>query len=193
LALGFAFQDLAVNFIAGVFMAVRKSFRIGDIIESNGFMGKVTEISLRSTKVLTFQGQKIVIPNRLIFENPLSNYSTGQRRIDLGVGVSYGDDLQKVEDVTLQAVKNLSIHDVNRPVDLYYEGFGDSSINFIIRFWVEFKQQPDFLKARSEAIKAIKAAYDAEDITIPFPIRTLDFGIKGGEKLDAMLSERKDG
>jgi len=191
LALGFAFQDLAANFIAGVFMAVRKPFRIGDIIESNGYMGKVTEISLRSAVIRTFDGQKIVLPNRLVFENPLKSYSMGQRRIDLGVGVSYGDDLQKVEDVTLIAVKNLPMVDRERPVDLYYEGFGDSSINFIVRFWVEFKQQTDYLKARSEAIKAIKAAYDAEDITIPFPIRTLDFGIKGGEKLDAMLSERR--
>jgi small conductance mechanosensitive channel len=193
LALGFAFQDLAANFIAGVFMAVRKPFRIGDIIESNGFMGIVIDISLRSTVIRTLQGQKVVLPNKSVFENPLENYSTGQRRIDLGVGVSYGDDLQKAEDVTLAAVKALPMIDPNKPVDLYYEAFGDSSINFTIRFWIDFKKQTDYLKARSEAVKAIKAAYDRENITIPFPIRTLDFGIKGGQKLDAMLSERRGG
>lgn len=191
LALGFAFQDLAANFIAGVYLAVRNPFDIGDIIESNGFVGKVNHISLRSTTIITFQGQRIVVPNKSVFENPLQNFSTSHRRIDLAVGVSYGDDLQQVQDVTLAAVEALPMVDDNKPVDLYYDGFGDSSINFTVRFWIDFQDQPDFLLARSEAIKAIKAAYDREDITIPFPIRTLDFGIKGGEKLDAMLSERR--
>ena len=193
LALGFAFQDLAANFIAGVFMAIRKPFVLGDIIESNGFVGVVKEISLRSSVIRTFQGQKIVLPNKAIFENPVQNYSTGERRIDLGVGVSYGDDLEKVEKVTMEAIQRLGGIREDLPVDLYYEGFGDSSINFTVRFWVAFKQQTDYLKGQSDAIKAIKAAYDREGITIPFPIRTLDFGIKGGEKLNAAMLTHTNG
>lgn len=191
LALGFAFQDLAANFIAGIFMAVRKPFKIGDIIESNDFMGVVRDITLRSTEIQTFQGQRIVLPNKSIFENPIQNFSTGSRRIDLAVGVSYGDDLQRVEDLTLNVVRSLPDAVSRKPVELYYDSYGDSSINFTVCFWIDFKKQPDFLRARSEAIKAIKEAYDREGITIPFPIRTLDFGIKGGEPLNTMLNSRQ--
>ena len=71
----------------------------------------------------------------------------------------------------------------DKGVQLHFEEFGNSSINFVVRFWVEYPDQPGFLEGRSEIIIAIKEAFDKNDITIPFPIRTLDFGIKGGEKL----------
>ena len=69
---------------------------------------------------------------------------------------------------------------------MFYQGFGDSSINFVIRLWLKSPEQPDYLAVGSEAIIRIKKAYDANDITIPFPIRTLDFGIKGGQTLSEM-------
>lgn len=75
-----------------------------------------------------------------------------------------------------------------RPTEFFFTGFGDSSINFQVRFWIEFRRQMDFLQARHEAILRVKEAFDREDITIPFPIRTLDFGIKGGEPLSKVLS-----
>ncbi|MBX2982498.1 MAG: mechanosensitive ion channel family protein [Flavobacteriales bacterium] len=78
----------------------------------------------------------------------------------------------------------------NKEVELFYNAFGDSSINFDVRFWIEATSNKHYNAMRSRAMKAIKAAYDKEDIMIPFPIRTLDFGIKGGEKLDSMLGGR---
>jgi small-conductance mechanosensitive channel len=78
-----------------------------------------------------------------------------------------------------------------REIDLVYLEFGASSINFRIMIWVGFKSQLDFLKSQSEAIIAIKKAFDKEDIMIPFPIRTLDFGIKGGEKLNEVIDLQK--
>jgi small conductance mechanosensitive channel len=71
-------------------------------------------------------------------------------------------------------------------VEFYYEEFGDSSINFIAQFWIAYGKEADFLRARSEAVLRIKKAYDTNGITIPFPIRTLDFGIKGGKTLAEM-------
>jgi small conductance mechanosensitive channel len=184
LALGFAFQDIAANFMSGVIMAIRNPFREGDIIETQDKMGIVVDMTLRATTLRSFQGQYYIIPNKDVFQNPITNYSRyGRRRVDLEVGVSYGDDLEKVKKLTLETVKNLPDINTNDPVQLFYTGFGDSSINFDVRFWVDFKKQPDYLEARSNAIMAIKAAFDANDITIPFPIRTLDFGIKGGETL----------
>lgn len=187
-ALGFAFQDIASNFISGIIIATQKPFRVGDLVETNDHYGTVRTIHLRMTEIQTLTGQIVYIPNKEILLQTLVDYSTLQkRRVDIHVGVSYGDKLEKVEKVTLEAIDNLEQIDDGSPVDLYYQEFGDSSINFVVRFWINFQRETDFLQAQSEAIKAIKAAYDKNNITIPFPIRTLDFGIKGG----STLSEQK--
>lgn len=188
LALGFAFQDIASNFIAGILMAVRTPFLVGEIIETNGFTGPVEEITLRSTLLRTFQGQLVILPNAKVYGEAIVNYSRlGQRRVDLGCGVGYGDDLGKAQRVAVAAVEGLSMRAADRPVQLYYTEFGDSSINFTVRFWVDFRAQTDFLEAQSEAIQAVKVAFDAEGVTIPFPIRTLDFDPNGGVALREAL------
>ena len=181
LALGFAFQDIAANFIAGVLMAVRNPFVVGQIIETNSFMGTVREISLRSTILETFDGRRIILPNAKVFGDAIVNYSSlRERRVDLTVGVGYGDDLEQAERVATAAVEALPMRAEAHPVQLYYTGFGESSIDFSVRFWVAFDKQTDFLGAQSEAVKAIKKAFGQAGITIPFPIRTLDFGPNGG-------------
>lgn len=175
LALGFAFQDSATNFISGIFMAVRKPFKLGDIIATADEMGTVQKMSLRNTILHSFQGQEVIVPNKEVFQNKLINYtSLGSRRIDLDIGVSYGDDLEKARKVAIEAVENLNFTESNKEVNLFYKEFGGSSINFTVQFWIDYPDQPGFLKARSEAIIAIKKAFDKNDISIPFPIRTLD-------------------
>ncbi|WP_420455446.1 mechanosensitive ion channel family protein [Rubrivirga sp.] len=194
LALGFAFQDIAANFIAGVLMAVRNPFVVGEIIETNGFTGPVREISLRSTILDTFQGQKVILPNSKVYGDAIVNYSArAERRVDLTCGVGYGDDLEHAQQVAVRAVEGLKVRQRAKPVQLYYTEFGDSSINFVIRFWVDFARQTDFLDAQSEAIKAIKVAFDQAGVTIPFPIRTLDFDPNGGVALRAALKGTGDG
>jgi small conductance mechanosensitive channel len=84
-------------------------------------------------------------------------------------------------------VQSLSQRDQRREVELFFEEFGSSSIDFVIRFWVDYRRQRDYLSPRSEAIMAIKKAFDDHGITIPFPIRTLDFGVVGGERLSEDL------
>ncbi|MEO0559990.1 MAG: mechanosensitive ion channel family protein [Bacteroidota bacterium] len=188
LALGFAFQDIASNFISGVLMAVNPIFLVGEIIETNGHMGSVREISLRTTVIDTFDGRKVALPNAKVFGEPLVNYSARrERRIDLACGVGYGDDLGNAQKVAVEAVKSLDMLKKGRPVTLFYTEFGDSSINFVVSFWVDFSKQVDFLEAQSEAIKAIKQAFDEKGVTIPFPIRTLDFDPNGGVELSKML------
>ncbi len=194
LALGFAFQDIAANFISGVIIAVGQPFKVGDIVKTGDYFGTVTTITLRTTTIRTFQAIEVLVPNKNLLQDAVENYTnTRDRRVDLTVGVSYGDDLEKVKQLTLEAVKGLK--SIVRPNDttLVYTGFGDSSINFSVRFWAKSARQPDFLEAQSDAIMAIKQAYDDNDITIPFPIRTLDFGIKGGEKLSEMKLQSVNG
>lgn len=188
LALGFAFQDIASNFIAGVLMAVRNPFVLGEIIETNGYMGTVREISLRSTIVETFAGQRVILPNAKVFGEAIINYSTmRRRRVDVSCGVGYGDDLDTAKAAAVEAIEGLDARQKSAPVELYFTEFGDSSINFVIRFWVGFAKQTDFLQAQSDAIQAIKTALDGAGVTIPFPIRTLDFGPNGGVALREML------
>lgn len=190
LALSFAFQNITTNFVSGVIIVLRKPISVGDLIKSNDHFGNVIRINIRATHILTPQGQFVIIPNKEIIENPLINYSKlGMRRIDLKVGVSYGENLRKVRDITLEAVNKIDYLAPKREVDLFYEEFGDSSINFVVRYWVDFKNQPDYLHAVSDGIILIKEAYDENGITIPFPIRTLDFGIKGGTKLEKVMDE----
>lgn len=187
LGLAFAFQDIAANLISGIFISFRKPVNIGDIVKVKDYMGKVEEINLRDTVVRTFQGQLVIIPNKDVFQNPIENYSMlGKRRIDLSVGISYGDDLQKVYDVTMAAVSKLKNLSPDDKTTMFFDEFAGSSINFKIRIWACTPEQPVFLQLRHDAIMEIKKAYDSNDIMIPYPIRTLDFGIKGGEKLSEM-------
>lgn len=187
LALGFAFQDIAANFISGILMAVRRPIVVGDIIETNSYMGTVSKINLRVTVIKTFQGLHVIIPNKEVFQSPLTNYTkTNERRIDLECGVSYGDDLEKVREIAEDAINDKPFLLEGKKVDLFFTSFGDSSINFKLMFWIAYPGQTGFMKAQSEAIMSLKKAFDENDISIPFPIRTLDFGIKGGEKLSEM-------
>ena len=188
LAIGFASQDIAANFISGILLSVRRPFREGEIIETNGVLGTVNEINLRATCIRTFQGQLVIVPNKDVFQNAIKNYSRlGQRRIDLSCGVAYGDDLEKAERVAVEALSAIDYRDQSRDVELFYNEFGGSSINFVVRFWIDFKKQTDYLKAQSDAIKRLKTALDENDLTIPFPIRTLDFGVVGGVNLNEVL------
>lgn len=181
LALGFAFQDIAANFVSGVILAFRRPFQISDIVQINDYMGSISRTNLRVTVIKLFQGQEVYIPNKDVLQSAITNYTVlGKRRIDLEVGVSYGEDLEAVEELvknTISAMDN--VIDSDNLIFDYHE-FGGSSINFTIRFWITYPDQPSYLSMKSRAIKAIKKAFDANDITIPFPIRTLDFGIKGG-------------
>ncbi|MCA9583363.1 MAG: mechanosensitive ion channel, partial [Myxococcales bacterium] len=192
LALGFAFQDLAANLISGVGLAMNRDlpFKIGDIVETNGSFGTVREVHLRTSILESLDGQTIIIPNKAIYQDKVINYSRkGQLRVDVSCGVSYGDDLDKVKKVASEAIATVSSRDDSKDVELFFEEFGDSSINFVARFWVKYDRHTDVLGAKSEAIMRLKAAFDEQDVMIPFPIRTLDFGIRGGERLGEVLGE----
>ena len=179
IAIGFAFQDIAANFIAGVFIAFQKPMKVGDLVETNEYYGRVKKISLRMTEIETLQGQRVYIPNKDIILNPLVEFNAlKDRRIDMNVGVGYNDDLEEAQKLAIDAVSKLDSTNLDKPIDLYYTEFGDSSINFTIRFWTNFKDEIDYLGARSNAIIAIKKSFDKQGVSIPFPITTLDGAVK---------------
>lgn len=188
LVAGLAFQDLASNFIAGVLLQFRQPFRIGALVRTNDYYGTVEHINLRATVLLTLTGQRVYIPNRDVFNHPIENFSaTGRRRVEIPVGITYGDDLGRARQIAIAALEGVPNRDPSAPVEVYYEGFGDSSIDFVARFWIPFARETEFLEARSEGVQRIKRAFDDHGVTIPFPIRTLDFSRVGGRLLSEEL------
>lgn len=187
LAIGLALQDPMVNLFSGIMMSVRDYYRVGDLVKTNNFFGTITRITLRTTVLLQPDGQEVIIPNKDILQNPLVNYThNGHRRIDIECGVAYGDDLEAAALAVQQAIENNVEHDTTKPVQVYFKEFGDSSINFQLRFWKDITAQGDFLQVQHDAIIAMKKALDDGGFTIPFPIRTLDFGVVGGVPLNEM-------
>ncbi|MBT8296185.1 MAG: mechanosensitive ion channel family protein, partial [Gramella sp.] len=121
----------------------------------------------------------VIIPNSKIVEEPFKNFSsTSRSRVFVNCGVGYESDLEMVRDLTLDVIKDLFPQRGNEEVEFLYNEFGDSSINFVVRFWTDATKNRDLLIAQSKAIIAIKKAYDEKDINIPFPIRTIDFSNK---------------
>jgi small conductance mechanosensitive channel len=190
LALGFAFQDIAANFMAGIYLSIERPFRVGHLIQTKDFIGIVQRVHLRWTEVGNPQGQVVLIPNKQVFENPITNYSTsGKRRVDVKLGVSYNDDLAKVRQVTLKTLEQVSVRKPDTPCEMFFEKFDDSSITLVARFWIAFaSKQSEYFAAQSEAIEKIKKAFDDHGITLPFPTQTLEFAVKGGEPLREELT-----
>lgn len=177
LALGFAFQDIASNFIAGVMMAVRAPFVIGQTVETNGFTGVVSDLTLRSTVLDTPAGQRVILPNAKVFGEPIVNHSArGAQRVDVTCGVGYDADLRRVQRVAIAAGEGVPGRLENRPVEAFFHTFGASAIEFTLRVWVPYSGVGPYLDAQSEVLMALREALDREGIGIPFPIRTLDLG-----------------
>lgn len=167
LAIGFAFQDLTTNFISGAFIAIQRPIKVGDIIETNGFTGKVKSIGLRSVQLDNFAGQQVELPSKDIFQKPIVNFTySGERRITVECGISYNDDLGFVETLVMETINNLGFLSAIRQVEFNYTKFGDNGIDFQVLFWIDqVKIGPG--SAKSDAIKAIKKVFDENKITIP--------------------------
>lgn len=194
LAIGFAFQDSAANFISGIYITFYQPFKIGDVIETKGHMGTVLDINLRVSKIQSFNGPIKYVPNRYLFQDTFTNYTEpGKLKLQLDCGISYAEDLEKVEKVAINALQQIPQRLPEEEVTVFWEGFGNSSINFKINVWMEYnKNERKFIDVRNEAVKRLKKAFNENDITIPFPIRTLDFGIKGGSQLQAQIVSRNE-
>lgn len=190
LALGFAFQGIAMNFIASVVLSVRHPFMEGDRVETTGHTGKVEELNLLYTILRTPTGQKVVIPNKEVFENPLTNYSDRDtRRVDVRCGVSFDNNLQATRETAIQAVHTVDGFLPDSGVEFFYEEFGGSSVNFVVRFWIDSSAQSSFLQARSDAVEAIKTEFDAAGLEIPYPIRTINLPMPDGSSIGDVLRD----
>lgn len=172
-AIGFAFQDIIKNFFAGILLLLQEPFSINDQIIIDAFEGTVEKINFRTTQIRTYQGERILIPNANVFTSAVQVQTAyASRRTDLGVGVDYNTPLENTADLLQRTIEQLEgvLPSPTPEIDLV--GFGDSSIDFIVRYWTE-PQQAQVRRIQTQAIIAIKKAFDKADISIPYPIRTL--------------------
>lgn len=177
LAIGFALQGTLSNTVSGFMLSFQPKVRIGDFIEAQGKSGYVEEIDLRAVTIRQTDNDYVIIPNKIFVDNPFTNYSWTERaRVSVSCGVGYESDLQKVEDLVKKIISENFEQQESEGVEFYFTEFGDSSINFITRFWIQSQKPKPKFEAQHKAIKLIKKNFDKANINIPFPIRTLDFG-----------------
>ncbi len=176
LAVGLALQGALANTYSGIVLSYVKFVKFGDWIESNGFAGEVVDIDLRSVCLKQADNNMVYIPNKLVVENPIKNFSsTAQSRVILQCGVAYGSDLRLVIKVVKEVIANNFKEVEKDDIIFLYTEFADSSINFETRFWIDSTSALEVARAKSQAMLVLKEAFDANGINIPFPIRTLDF------------------
>lgn len=175
LAIGFAFKDIFENFMAGILILYRRPMRIGDYMECDGVEGRVEKISIRDTHVRRTDGQLVVMPNGMLFRNPVEIRTDRDiRRVTISAGVAYDEDVDQSRDVITKAVEACKTVRTNEPVQVFAEAFGASSIDFEVTWWTGSKPV-DVRKSRDEVVASVKRALDEAGIEIPFPYRTLTF------------------
>ncbi|MGB3766405.1 MAG: mechanosensitive ion channel domain-containing protein [Phormidesmis sp.] len=171
LAVGLALQGSLTNFAAGIIIIIAQPFRVSDWVEAAGHSGYIMEIELLTTTLRTVDNRTVVIPNGILTDGSLVNYSTlGQLRLDLVVGVDYSTDIDRVKGILLD-VLNADSRVMSSPAPAVgLLEMADSSLNFAVRPWV---LPTDYLPLSMSLQEAIKKRLDAEDISIPFPQRDI--------------------
>lgn len=174
IAIGFAFQDILSNLLAGLLLILRQPFEHGDQIEVNDLVGTVEGISIRETSLKTFDGTRIVVPNADVYKSAIRIRTAFEhRRTDLSIGVGYDDDLDLAEEAILDACRSVD-GVVGEPApEAYIVELGDNAVVFDLRYWTE-PHQANARRIEHHVLKAVKVRLDEEGIDMPFPTRTID-------------------
>jgi small conductance mechanosensitive channel len=174
-AIGFAFQDIFKNFLAGILLLINEPFRIGDAVLIDSFEGVVEHIDVRTTNVRTYTGERVLIPNSIVFTSSVRvRTAFPHRRSDVNVGVAYDTDLELAMRTILAALSTVPgvLAEPAPLVDV--TEFGDSAMLLAMRWWTASEQRQK-LRVQTHAVIAVKRALDDAGIEIPFPIRTVRF------------------
>ena len=167
LAIGLAFQGTLSNFAAGAMLLIFRPFKVGDVVNIAGHVGKVNEIAIFTAEIDTFDGRRIIIPNRSIFGDVIENITYHPvRRVEVTVGTAYVADIDQTRRVLEQAIESvdLVINDPEPAVVL--QGLGASSVDWSVRGWA---RKDDFGATKQALIRAVKVELDRAGIEIPFP------------------------
>ena len=172
-ALGFAFKDVLQNLFAGFLILLYRPFHIGDQIKINEFEGTVEEINVRATKIKTYDGERVVIPNNdLYMDAVLVRTAFPHRRTKITIGIGYDEDIEKARRVMMNVLKSTEgVLDEPAPAVDVVE-LADSSVNLKVLFWSK-SVQTNVRQTSDKVVTGIKKALDAEGIEIPFPQRVI--------------------
>lgn len=194
--IGFGLQSIVNNFVSGLILIFERPIQVGDTIELQELIGTVKHIGIRASTVRTFDGAEVIVPNADLIGGRVVNWTLSDRlrRMEVAVGVAYGTNPRQVKDVLLEVVRgNSEVLDNPEPFVLF-QGFGDSSLDFVLRFWTS--NFANWLTIQSDVYFAVHDALDAAGIEIPFPqrdlhLRSVDTSIFGQRVAEA-LSDRGD-
>jgi small conductance mechanosensitive channel len=169
--LGFAFQESLSNLAAGMMIGINEPFKVGNYVIAGGVEGTVLDLNMMATTMATADNKKVVVPNKLVWGSAITNFSAmDKRRVEMGVGISYGANITEAKKVVLAAVKAVKgvLADVEPTVEVV--AMGDSSVNLVVRPWCA---PADYWGVFFAGNQAIKEALDAAGIEIPFPQRVV--------------------
>ncbi|MDE0096024.1 MAG: mechanosensitive ion channel family protein [Gammaproteobacteria bacterium] len=168
---GFALQDTLSNFASGIMILIYRPFDVGDYVEAAGVQGEVKHMNLVSTTVHTPQNHRLVIPNNRIWGNIIRNItSQDMRRVDLSVGVSYEDDIERVEALLAEIVATEDRVKSEPEPTIRLHNLGESAVEFTVRVWVD---STDYMGVFWDLTRRIKIRFDEEGISFPYPQRTV--------------------
>ncbi len=175
-AIGFAFKDVFENFLAGIIILFRREMRIGDHIECEDIEGEVSHIAIRESHIRQTDGQLVIVPNAILFKNPvIVRTDQSLRRVEIICGIAYDVDVDAARDVITTAVQSCDTVDQDdKPIQVFAKEFGSSSINFEVAWWTG-SAPVDVRRSRDQVVAAIKRGLDEAEMEIPFPYRTLTF------------------
>jgi len=171
--LGFAVQDIAKNFVAGVLLLIEQPFDIGDAIEVAGHQGTVTDVDVRATTIKAWDGQEVIVPNADVYTSAIINYSRyPARRILLGVDLRYEEDIAQAQEVFLRAITDIEEVLEDPAPAVYCIKLGSSMVQMEAHFWID-QTRSSLLEVTSHAVQALKEAAVREGISLPYPIQTV--------------------
>jgi small-conductance mechanosensitive channel len=171
--IGFAIQDVSKNFVAGLLLLLQQPFNIGDAIKVGGFSGTVTSVDLRATGLQTIDGREVLIPNAEVFTSPIEKYGRDtHRRVEIAAGVAYESDLDHVAQVALRVISEINGVISSPEPSVIFDNLGPSTVDLMAYFWID-RSQISVMRARDAGVRAIKQAFEAEGIDMPYPIQTV--------------------
>jgi len=176
IVVGFAFRDIAQNFLAGIIILLTEPFRIDDQIVYKEFEGTVEDIQVRATTIRTYDGRRVVIPNAELFTNAVTvNTAFEKRRLQYDVGIGYGDDIGQARQLILQAMGGVDGVLSDPAPDALVVNLAESTVNIRARWWIQPPRRADALDLQDRVLQAIKERLTANGIDLPFPTQQVLF------------------
>jgi small-conductance mechanosensitive channel len=175
LAVGIAFRDITENFLASIFLSMQKPFETGDLVEITGVTGYVQQLNMRTTILMTLEGNLVQIPNASVYKSNIRNFTTNaNRREDFVVGIGYEDSINEAQEIAREVLANHPAVLNDPEPSALADSLGQATINLRVYFWLNGREH-SWLKVRSSVIRLVKRAFQQHGISMPDEAREVVF------------------